>query len=290
MVGKNCRRQVVDDPRQGSLIRMQGKPLCEPDTPMGAQAPIGVFDSGVGGLSVLRHLRAHLPQEDFLYFADSAHAPYGGKPEALVVERTLAIARLLLERGAKALVVACNTATAASIEALRQRYPALPVVGVEPGLKPAVAASKSGIIGVLATETTLASSKFQRLRQQLEADSGARFIVQACHGLADQVEKGELHTPATASLLQAYIAPLLAQGADTLVLGCTHYPFVQPLIEELVPAGTRLIDTGAAVALQMGRLLTRDGLQGKGSGAVTLLTSGSEGALQTACALLIKNA
>ncbi len=191
-------------------------------TPADANASVGVFDSGIGGLSVLRHIHAHLPHEHLLYFADSGYAPYGGKPKAQIVERTLAIAEFLLQRGAKALVVACNTATAASIAALRERYPSLPVVGVEPGLKPAAALTRSGIVGVLATERTLASPRFAALHEKISEATGVRFLLQPCIGLAAQVEKGELHSRATERLLQAYVTPLVEQGADTLVLGCTH--------------------------------------------------------------------
>jgi glutamate racemase len=254
---------------------------------MGATAPIGVFDSGVGGLSVLRHLRAQLPQEDFLYFADAGFAPYGDKPEALIIERSMAIAAFLLTHGAKALVVACNTATAASIAALRAHYPALPVVGVEPGLKPAAALSKTHIVGVLATESTLASDKFKRLRDQLEAAGAARFLLQPCIGLADQIEKGELRSQATALLLRRYVDPLLAQGADTLVLGCTHYPFIQPLLASLVPVGTQIVDTGAAVALQLVRLLEKAGMTGQGSGALDVFTTGSVSSMTRACDVLL---
>ena len=254
--------------------------------PLGVHSPIGVFDSGVGGLSVLRHLRAQLPHEDFLYFADSGYAPYGEKPEALIIARVEAIAAFLLEHGAKALVVACNTATAASIEALRKRYPALAVVGVEPGLKPAATLSHSRKIGVLATEATLASAKFKRLQHQLETDTGVTYLLQACNGLADQIEKGELNSPATALMVKRYVAPLIAEGADTIVLGCTHYPFVRPLIEALVPAGTEIVDTGAAVAQQMGRLL---GAQPRhsGSGKLSIFTSGSVSSVERACAVLL---
>jgi glutamate racemase len=260
------------------------------ETPMPARAAIGVFDSGVGGLSVLRHLRAQLPREDFYYFSDAGYAPYGEKPEALIIERTLVIAAYLRERGVKALVVACNTATATSIDALRLAYPDLPVVGVEPGLKPAAALSRSRTVGVLATESTLASGKFARLREQVEADTGARFVAQACNGLADRIEAGELRSPATALLLRRYIDPLLAEGADTLVLGCTHYPFVQPLIETIVPAETRIVDTGAAVALQLGRLLTLHSLRQPGTtdGSLELFTSGSCSALAGACLHLLQ--
>ncbi|MYM88558.1 glutamate racemase [Rugamonas sp. FT82W] len=227
-------------------------------------APIGVYDSGVGGLSVLRHIRAQLPAEDLIYFADSGHAPYGEKTEQYVVDRALLVAAFLLERGAKALVVACNTATVAAIKAVRARYPELPVVGVEPGLKPAAAITRSGKVGVLATARTLKGDKFLQLREQISAATRAEFLLQPCVGLVDQIELGDLDTPAIAALLERYVAPLLDQGADTLVLGCTHYPFVQAGIERVLrghghPEVT-LIDTGDAVARQLVRLLDAGGL------------------------------
>jgi glutamate racemase len=248
-------------------------------------APIGVFDSGIGGLSVLRHICAHLPAENLLYFADSGFAPYGGKPREVIVARSMGIAEFLLAQGAKALVVACNTATAASIKALRERYPELPVVGVEPGLKPAAAITKTRKVGVLATERTLASEKFRLLREQISAAADVEFLLQACKGLADQIEKGELHSPATLALLNRYVTPLLQQGADTLVLGCTHYPFVQPAIESLArrvsPHPVAIIDTGEAVARQLGRMLDKHGLRRRESGAGMLraFTTGSRATL-----------
>jgi glutamate racemase len=227
-------------------------------------APIGIFDSGVGGLSVLRHIRAQLPHEHLLYFADSAFAPYGDKPETVVTERVLAIGAFLIAQGAKAIVVACNTATVAAIAVLRERYPGMPIVGVEPGLKPAAAATRSGLVGVLATERTLSGSKFLLLRDQISAATGARFLLQPCHGLADQIEFGELASEATDALLRRFIVPLLEAGADTLVLGCTHYPLVQSSIERVIAAHTAqevvLVDTGDAVARQLERLLASGGL------------------------------
>jgi glutamate racemase len=224
-----------------------------------AGSPIGVFDSGVGGLSVLRHIRAQLPHEDLLYFADSGHAPYGDKTEQYVVERALAVTDYLLSHGAKALVVACNTATVAAIKAVRAKYPELPVVGVEPGLKPAAAATHNGKVGVLATARTLKGDKFLQLREQISAATKAEFLLQPAVGLVDEIEKGDLHAPAIGAMLERYIAPLLEQGADTLVLGCTHYPFVRDGIERVLRdharADVTLIDTGDAVARQLGRLL-----------------------------------
>jgi len=257
-------------------------------------APIGVFDSGIGGLSVLRHIHAHLPHENLLYFADSAFAPYGEKPEEVIVARTLAIADFLLQQGAKALVVACNTATSASINALRGCYPDLAVVGVEPGLKPAAALTKTRTVGVLATERTLASAKFNLLREQITAATGVTFLLQACIGLADQIEKGELHSNATAILLRGYVTPLIEQGADTLVLGCTHYPFVQPLIEDIArniaSAEITIVDTGEAVARQLTRLLTQQGLTSifTTQGTLAAFSSGSTSSVATAFMNLLK--
>ena len=225
----------------------------------GNAAPIGVFDSGVGGLSVLRHIREQLPHEHLIYFADSGFAPYGDKPEQVVAERSLAIAAFLIARGAKALVVACNTATVAAIKLLRAHYPDMPIVGVEPGLKPAAAATRNGKVGVMATRVTLAGEKFLALRDQISSTSHAQFLLQGCTGLVEQIERGELDTAATAAMLERYIAPLLAQDADTLVLGCTHYPFVRAQIEATIarhaPREVMLIDTGDAVARQLARLL-----------------------------------
>jgi glutamate racemase len=229
-----------------------------------ADSPIGVFDSGVGGLSVLRHIRAQLPHEHLMYFADSGHAPYGDKTEQFVVDRALAVTDFLLAQGAKALVVACNTATVAAIKAVRARYPELPVVGVEPGLKPAAAATRNRKVGVLATARTLKGEKFLQLREQISAASQAEFLLQPAVGLVDQIELGDLEAPAIGAMLEQYIAPLLDQGADTLVLGCTHYPFVRNGIERVLRAHARqdvvLIDTGDAVARQLGRLLEGAGL------------------------------
>ena len=231
---------------------------------MTSDAPIGIFDSGVGGLSVLRHVRAQLPHEHVLYFADSSFAPYGDKPEHVLTERVLAIGAFLISQGAKAIVVACNTATVAAIAALRERYPALPIVGVEPGLKPAAAATRSSIVGVLATERTLAGNKFLQLRDQIAAATGARFLLQPCHGLADQIEFGTLDSNDTDALLRRFILPLLDAGADTLVLGCTHYPLVQASIEAVIASATErrvtLIDTGEAVARHLARLLETGGI------------------------------
>ncbi len=261
--------------------------------PSPRDAPIGIFDSGVGGLSVLRHVRALLPDEHLLYFADSGFAPYGDKPERVVAERVLAIGAFLVAQGAKALVVACNTATVAAIRLLRERYPEVPVVGVEPGLKPAAAATRNGKVGVLATEGTLCGAKFLQLRDQICQASAAQFLLQPCHGLADQIEFGALESEETTALLERYIVPLLEQGADTLVLGCTHYPLVKASIERITARAGReviLVDTGEAVARQLARLLEAGGLL-RAPGAVPArldgYTSASATALSAAFASLL---
>lgn len=252
-------------------------------------APIGVFDSGVGGLSVLRHIRAQYPNEHLMYVADSGHAPYGDKTEEYVVDRALAVTEFLLSHGAKALVVACNTATVAAIKAVRMRYSDLPVVGVEPGLKPAAAATRNGKVGVLATARTLKGEKFLQLREQISAATLAEFLLQPAVGLVDEIEKGDLQAPAIHAMLEKYVTPLLDQGADTLVLGCTHYPFVRSGIERVLHEYARdavtLIDTGDAVARQLGRLLEAAGLlrpELKPDATLTGYTTGDPAALKQA--------
>ena len=258
-----------------------------------ANSPIGIFDSGVGGLSILRHIHALLPHEPLLYFADSGFAPYGEKPEAVIVERALSIVDFLLQQNCKAIVVACNTATAAAIAALREKYPSLTVVGVEPGLKPAAALTKSKIVGVLATERTLASDKFQSLHEQQVASGDVRFLQQACVGLADQIEKGELASIQTVSLVRRYVEPLITQGADTLVLGCTHYPFVLDQIETVIKSLQKevsIIDTGAAVARHLQRLLEQSHLYHPlttKQAPLTAFTTGSHSSLRSAFKVLL---
>jgi glutamate racemase len=216
-----------------------------------------VFDSGVGGLSVLHHIRDELPQEDLLYVADSSHAPYGGKTPQQIQERSLKLASFLHGQGAKALVIACNTATAAAATLLRERFD-IPIVGMEPAVKPAVAATRSGVVGVLATSGTLQSARFAALLESY--GQGVRVVTQAAHGLVECVERGEVDTEATRGLLWKYIEPLLAEGADTLVLGCTHYPFLRRHIESLAGDQVAIIDTGSAVARQLRRRLESAGL------------------------------
>lgn len=238
-----------------------------------ARDPIGVFDSGVGGLSVLRHLREGLPAEDFLYVADSGYAPYGPRPAAQIAARAAAIGDFLLARGVKALVVACNTATAAAVTELRARY-TIPVVAMEPGVKPAVAATRRNVVGVLATAGTLESARFYALVNRYAG--AVQMLTQPCHGLVERIEAGHFDDAGTRALLERYLEPLLARGADVIVLGCTHYPFLRAMIEELAGPGVTIVDTGPAVARELKRrleaqqLLRRDGI-----GAEQFWTSGA---------------
>lgn len=215
--------------------------------------PIAVFDSGVGGISVLQHIHALLPHEQLLYVADSKHAPYGNKTADEIRARCFEIANFLIAKNAKALVVACNTATAAAIDAMRTQY-ALPIFGMEPAVKPAAEASKNGIIGVLATTGTLKSAQFAGLLESYGRN--VKVVTQACVGLVECIERGELNSDATLKLLQQYCQPLLDEGADTIVLGCTHYPFVRSLIEQVAGKDIALIDTGAAVAKHLQKRLS----------------------------------
>lgn len=215
-------------------------------------SPIGIFDSGVGGVSVLKHIRALLPHEDLIYCADSNHAPYGNKSPDFIRERSLYLSHFLIEQGAKAIVVACNTATASAIEVLRATFP-VPIIGMEPAVKPAAAATKTGVIGVLATSGTLKSAQFAALLESY--GKNVTVVTQACHGLVECVERGELDADATKRLIADYLQPLLEAKADTIVLGCTHYPFVKPLIAAQLNADITLIDTGEAVARQVQRRL-----------------------------------
>lgn len=233
-----------------------------------SRAPVGVFDSGIGGLSVLKHLRENLPLENFLYVADTAYAPYGERSNEELIDRSIKITEFFLQQGIKALVIACNTATAAAVTTLRERYPALIIIGMEPGIKPAAARSASKIVGVLATRSTLQSEKFNRLSEQLGRETQTQFIPQACIGLVNQIEQGDLHSAEILNLLRLYVPPLLDQGVDTLVLGCTHYPFVEQQIRQVIREHQidqikpiHIIDTGEAVARRLSDLLEKQQLR-----------------------------
>ena len=237
-------------------------------------APVGVMDSGVGGLTVLKHLTRQLPHEHFIYFADSAYAPYGNQSAVKIQQRCFTIADELIAQGAKALVVACNTATAAAISTMRDHFP-LPIIGMEPADKPAAAASKNSVIGVLATTGTLKSAQFAALLEHY--GNGVQVVTQACVGLVECIEQGLLDDQQTINLLETYCQPLIAAGADTIVLGCTHYPFVRSHIQEIVGPDVTLIDTGAAVAKRLQQILTGKNLHNTvgEQGSLQFLTSGT---------------
>ncbi|MDE1184494.1 glutamate racemase [Paraburkholderia sp.] len=222
------------------------------------RAPIGIFDSGLGGLSVLRAVHAHLPDEAILYAADSRYAPYGERDDDFIGDRTLAICEWLAAQGAKALVVACNTATAQSIALVRERL-SIPLIGVEPGIKPAALRSTSRVAGVLATQVTLRSARFQDLLNRYAAD--CRFLCQPGHGLVQAIERCDVGSDALRALLVGYLQPMLDAGADTLVLGCTHYPFLDATIRDIVGDRLALIDTSVAIARQLERVLEQRNLR-----------------------------
>ena len=247
-------------------------------------APIGVFDSGVGGLSVLRAARTELPQENFIYFADSGYAPYGDKSDAYVTERSERIGAWFVAQGAKAIVVACNTATAIAVQTLRRNF-AIPIVGVEPGLKPALTMTRTGKIGVLATAATLASQRYRNLLARVQRDAPAvEFIEQVGAGWVELVERGELTSPHTQRTIANVVEPLVARGCDTLVLGCTHYPFLAPAIQ-IAASNATIIDTAPAIARELARRIAAQ--PSITLGALRLVTSGdTQRAAQVVAAML----
>jgi glutamate racemase len=220
---------------------------------------IGVFDSGVGGLSVWREIVRQMPHEATIYVADQAHVPYGNRSLAEVQEFSEAIARFLIDRGAKIIVVACNTASAAALYALRRTFPQLPFVGMEPAVKPAIERTRSGVVAVIATEATFQGELFASLLERYAHD--VEVLTQVCPGLVGAVEAGALETPETEALLRQCLTPLLEARVDQLVLGCTHYPFLRAAIESVVGEGISVIDPAPAVARQTSRVLAQRGLE-----------------------------
>lgn len=223
-----------------------------------ADGPIGVFDSGVGGLSVWREVLRALPHEDTVYFADQAHVPYGPRDEAEIRGFCDRIARYLIGCGCKALVVACNTASAAALKYLREAFPDVPTIGMEPAVKPAAAVTRSNVVGIMATPATFQGRLFQATAGRHAA--GVRLVNQVCVGLAERVEAGELDGPDTEALLRRVLAPIIDAGADTVVLACTHYPFVIEPIRRIAGPGVTVIDPAPAVARHLGNVLRDHGL------------------------------
>lgn len=242
-------------------------------------ATIGIFDSGSGGLSVYRELVKVLPQERFIYYSDNAHCPYGEKTALYIQRRARFITEFLLDKGADIIVVACNTATAAAIATLRAEYPNIPFVGMEPAVKPAALGTKTGVIGVLATAGTLKGSKYLNTRG-LYAD-GVSVVEHVGRGFVELVEAGILDGPKAEETVRASLQPLLDKGADVVVLGCTHYPFLRPVIQRIAGPGVQVIDPAPAVARQTLRLLQQNGVPiGNSPFSVELHSSGDPSALQ----------
>ena len=223
------------------------------------QRAIGIFDSGVGGLSVMREIAQLLPHEDIVYFADSANCPYGPRPPQEIRRLSRGIVEFLLGQGAKIVVVACNTASAAALSYLRRTF-AVPIVGMEPAVKPAAAITRTGKVGVIATPVTFQGELFAKLVERFA--TGVEVYTQVCPNLVRRVEAGLLDDAGTEELLREYLTPMLEAGIDSLVLGCTHYPFLREAIERVVGPGVTVIDPSPAVARQVGRVLEREGLEG----------------------------
>ena len=238
-------------------------------------AQIGVFDSGIGGLSILNEALRQLPEHHYVYFADSANAPYGERSAEWIAQRSLKICQHLATIGCDAIVVACNTATAEAIRKIREALPNIPIIGVEPGIKPAAMQSQNGIVGVLATEATLSSDKFNALLATLPQH--CRFVKQAGAGLVPLIEAGKTHTIETQQLLASHLKPIQEAGADTLVLGCTHYPFLNPLIETILGKQIKVIDTSEAVVRQLGRQIQEKALVDSKTPYQLLLKSSLDG-------------
>ena len=246
---------------------------------------IGIFDSGSGGLSVYREIVKLLPYERYVYYADNAHCPYGEKSAEYIRDRARAITDLLLGMGADIIVVACNTATAAAITTLREEYPTVPFVGMEPAVKPAALGTKTGVIGVLATAGTLKGSKYLKTKGRFEDD--VHIVEHVGEGVVELVEKGILDGSEAYATVKASLQPLLDAGADRIVLGCTHYPFLRPVIEAVAGPGVQVIDPAPAVARQTVRMLEKDCIStDEGPFSIDLFSSGDPESLQRIYKLL----
>ncbi len=250
-------------------------------------SPIGVYDSGVGGLTVWRAIRALLPQEDLLYFADQAKVPYGLRPLEEVQSLAEGVTRYLMDQGAKLIVIACNTASAAALKHLRALYPEFPFVGMEPAVKPAAEQTLSGKVGVLATPSTFQGELYASVVERFAHD--VKLFQNTCPGLVQQIEKGYLDTAKTRRILEEILEPMLREGVDTLVMGCTHFPFAIPMIRKIAGEHVRVIDPAPAVARQVRRVLeARELLATRTSmGKSVFLTSGDKGKLEALLPKLI---
>jgi glutamate racemase len=249
--------------------------------------PIGVFDSGVGGLSVLREIHALMPNENIIYFGDQGHVPYGPRSMEQIQNFSEAITRFLLNHNSKIIVVACNTASAAALTYLRAAFPDVQFVGMEPAVKPAAEKTLTGRVGVLATPATFQGALYASVVERFA--SGVELFQHTCPGLVNQIEKGELDSPQTRAILEDALLSMLEKNIDTVVLGCTHYPFVIPLIEKIVGEKVRVIDPAPAVAKQVKRLLEAGGTanQNGDEGNLRFITSGEADSVQAVLNLLL---
>lgn len=255
-----------------------------------ASSPIGIFDSGVGGLSVLRAIRAQMPEESVIYVGDQCHIPYGPRPMEQIRDFSEAITRFLLQQEAKVIVVACNTASAAALKYLRDTFPDIPFVGMEPAVKPAAEHTQTGKVGVLATPATFQGALYASVVERFA--SGVELFQNTCSGLVQQIEQGNLYGEETRRILNQALLPMLDKNIDTVVLGCTHYPFVIPLIQQIVGENIRVIDPAPAVARQIRRMLEARGLKNKFGvpGSVQFYTSGDPQALESLLPRLLEEA
>ena len=253
-------------------------------------SPIGIFDSGVGGLSVLRAIRAQIPKENILYFGDQGHIPYGPRPMEQIRQFSEAITRFLLEQDAKIIVVACNTASAAALKYLREKFPGVKFVGMEPAVKPAAERTQTGRVGVLATPATFQGALYASVVERFA--NGVELFQNTCNGLVQQIEQGNLNGDETRAILEDALHPMLEQNIDTVVLGCTHYPFVIPLIEEIVGESVRVVDPAPSVAKQAHRLLEAGEVLNESNikGKINFFTSGDPEALKSQLPLLLGEA
>ena len=245
-------------------------------------ATIGIFDSGVGGLSIWKELYRALPGERYIYFSDNAYCPYGGKSDDTIVSRARFITDLLLEKGAELIVIACNTATAAAIATLRKEY-SIKFIGTEPAVKTAAARSKSRVVGVLATESTLKASKYRAMKERVEGD--ARIVEKVGEGFVEIVESGSMDTPEALDTVRRSLQPLLDEGADEIVLGCTHYPFLKDLIGKIASGKAEVINPAPAIARQTIRVLSEEGIKtnaapAQGRSGIELISSGPKEPLE----------
>ncbi|NOH03483.1 MAG: glutamate racemase [Chloroflexi bacterium] len=250
-----------------------------------AASPIGVFDSGVGGLSVLREIRALMPGEDIIYFGDQGHVPYGPRSMKQIQDFSEGITRYLLEEGAKIIVVACNTASAAALKYLREMFPDVQFVGMEPAVKPAAEKTQTGKVGVLATPATFQGALYASVVERFA--NGVELFQNTCNGLVQEIEKGNLDGEETRRILEEALYPMLEKNIDTVVLGCTHYPFVIPLVERIVGEKVRVIDPAPAVARQVKRLLEAGGLENQNGGRVRFVTSGEADSVKSVLRVLL---